>query len=218
MENALFNNCIINLKLGTVKSKKGDSHKANNNGYHCCKLYDSFGNKYNYIHEVIIAEGLKLPKHLWPKDDDGKRYIVDHIIPVSNGGTDAFDNLHLIPNAENPKNPFTKINNSQSKIGKHAQNEWKKGHTPWNKGKKYHNNKHWTHSDDSKKKMSLKALGKTNAAKQIYQYSLDGILIKIWKSASEAARECGFNQYNISACCNGKRKQSNGYRWSHNLL
>ncbi len=216
--NTLFKNCSINLEQGIVKSKKGDFHKKNKNGYHCCKLYDSYGNKYNYIHEVIIAEGLNLPKHLWPQDENGKRFVVDHITPVSNGGTDAFENLHLVAECDNPKNPFTRRNNSNSKIGKHQPNEWGKGHIPWNKGKKYHTGKHRHHSEESKTKISKSAIGNANASKQVIQYTLNGELVKIWPSASEAARQCGYNQYNISACCNDKRKQSNGYRWSHNLL
>lgn len=211
--NTLFDNCSIDLEQGIVKSKKGDYHKKNANGYHCCKLNDSYGNKYYYIHEVIIAEGLQLPKHLWPLDENGKRYVVDHITPVSNGGTDAFENLRLIPEADNHKTPLTRKNNSQSKIGKHPINEWKSGHTPWNKGKKYHTNKHWKHSEETKQKLSKSSIGNSNASKEIYQYSIDGEFIRKWSSASEAARECGYNQYNISACCSGKRKQSNGYKW-----
>lgn len=230
MEETLFKNCIINLKLGTVKTKKGDCHKQNKNGYHCCKLYDLFGNKYYYIHQVIIAEGLKLPKHLWPRDEFGKLYVVDHIIPVSNGGTDSFENLHLIPNNENPKNPFTRINNSKSKIGKHQPNEWEKGHIPWNKGKKYHTNKHWSHSDVTKKKMSdlkkgthhstqtKKKMSDSHTKKKIYQYSLDGILVGIWNHSKEAAETLKFNRSGICMCCNGQLKTHKGYRWSYEPL
>lgn len=35
----------------------------------------------------------------------------------------------------------------------------------------------------------------------------------IYNSASEAARQTGIAQANISACCNGKRKTAGGYHW-----
>ena len=54
-------------------------------------------------------------------------------------------------------------------------------------------------------------------SKQVYQYSLDGELIKIWKSTQECARQ-GFGQGNISACCNGERKSHKGFKWSYTEL
>ena len=54
--------------------------------------------------------------------------------------------------------------------------------------------------------------------KRVYQYSLDGELVKVWESSSEAGRN-GFNQGNISQCCLGKRyKTHGGYRWSYQPL
>lgn len=35
----------------------------------------------------------------------------------------------------------------------------------------------------------------------------------IYNSASEAARQTGIAQTNISACCNGKRKTAGGFHW-----
>ena len=95
--------------------------------------------------------------------------------------------------------------------------EFKKGITPWNKGKTYHTGMQRHHSDETKAIIAEKIKGNANAAKKIYQYTMEGELVKIWNSAAEAGDE-GFNQQNISACCNGKRKQSNGYRWSHQPL
>lgn len=52
-------------------------------------------------------------------------------------------------------------------------------------------------------------------SKPILQYDLEDNFIKEWVSASEAARQLGFSQSNISACCLGKRKQANGYKWKY---
>lgn len=104
----LFDKLKIDTKNAKITKEVGAS--TNDKGYHPLMVKDCFGNKYQYRHEVIMAEGLQLPKHLWPVDEFGRRYIVDHIIPVANGGTDDFENLRLIPLANNPKNENSKIN------------------------------------------------------------------------------------------------------------
>ena len=52
-------------------------------------------------------------------------------------------------------------------------------------------------------------------SKPAYQYTLNGELVKIWPSVSEAARN-GFNHTSISRCCNGKIKNYKNYKWSYN--
>lgn len=49
-------------------------------------------------------------------------------------------------------------------------------------------------------------------SKPVKQMSLDGTLIAIWPSLSEAARN-GFSHQNISSCCNGKRNSHKGFLW-----
>lgn len=53
--------------------------------------------------------------------------------------------------------------------------------------------------------------------KRLYQYTLDGELVKIWNCLSDVANE-GFNISNVSACCHGRLKQYKGYRWSYEPL
>lgn len=53
--------------------------------------------------------------------------------------------------------------------------------------------------------------------KLVYQYSIDGELLKFWKSTQEAERN-GFSSSKISLCCNGKRKTHKGFIWSYNKL
>ena len=50
--------------------------------------------------------------------------------------------------------------------------------------------------------------------KQVFQYSLDGELVRVWESLAEAGRN-GFNSGAVSNCCNGKYKTSKGYKWSY---
>ena len=55
---------------------------------------------------------------------------------------------------------------------------------------------------------ALHAIDRANAiknklSKQIYQYTLDGILVNVWKNAYEAAKQLGYTPSRICICCNG---------------
>ena len=54
-------------------------------------------------------------------------------------------------------------------------------------------------------------LGNDKPLKAVSQCSLDGKVIKIYISISEAKRITGI--HHISHCCNGKRKTAGGYIW-----
>lgn len=59
-------------------------------------------------------------------------------------------------------------------------------------------------------------------SKRVYQYTLDGTLVKIWSSTRECDRN-GFNTGAVSDCCNNKyiREGNNkykGYIWSYEPL
>lgn len=50
-------------------------------------------------------------------------------------------------------------------------------------------------------------------SKRVYQYDLDGNLIKVWYSGNDAIRF--YNNYHINSCLNGKRKTANNYIWKY---
>lgn len=50
-------------------------------------------------------------------------------------------------------------------------------------------------------------------SKKVYQYSLNGNLIRIWPSGRECTRN-GYDSRNVSAVCHGRRKTAYGYIWS----
>jgi len=105
---------------------------------------------------------------------------------------------------------------SESHKGKHHSDETRQKMSENNA--KYWLGKHF--SDEYRQKLSESHKGvipKSNPPKTVYQYTLDGKLVKIWPSTNECERN-GFNQGNISKCCRGKRKTSNGYKWSYTPL
>lgn len=192
----LFRN-KIDIEQGKVYSLRNENKEIgalDEEGYMHCKVFDIYGNKYNTIHQVIYAETNNLPKHLWPVDENGKQYEIDHIIPLNKGGTNAASNLRLVSHSQNNKNELTNEIRSASKKG-------------------------ITFSEEHKEKISksLSAIKKgivplSNPEKPIIQVFHDGS-IKLWKSASECARN-GYSQGCVSACCRNEytKKRTNVYK------
>ena len=61
-----------------------------------------------------------------------------------------------------------------------------------------------------------KSKGGTNTkAKEICQYSLEGLFIKKWDCISTASRELKINSSNISMCAKGVRPNAGGFRWDY---
>ena len=64
---------------------------------------------------------------------------------------------------------------------------------------------------------SVRLINRKDQAKKVYQYTLDGKLVKVWPSVAECGRN-GFYKDKIWSCCNGKRKTHKGYKWSYEPL
>lgn len=62
--------------------------------------------------------------------------------------------------------------------------------------------------------MSRKVTGFKHPVEQL---SLDGELIKIWPSATDAAKHFQTSQGNISNCARGERKKAQGFKWRYLL-
>ena len=63
-------------------------------------------------------------------------------------------------------------------------------------------------------RQSQKQLNDPIKSKKVYQYTLDGVLVRVWSSVNEVARN-GFSLGHVAACCRGERKSHRGYRWSY---
>lgn len=66
-------------------------------------------------------------------------------------------------------------------------------------------------------RVSQTEINDPNRSKQVYQYTFDKQLIKVWESINECKRN-GLSSGNISQCCNGKRIQYKGYKWEFKPL
>lgn len=58
-------------------------------------------------------------------------------------------------------------------------------------------------------------LNRKDSSKVVYQYTLDGILINTYPSASEAARQIGCHIGTIAQVCRGVRTKAFNYKWSY---
>ena len=110
--------------------------------------------------------------------------VIDHVIPISEGGTDRLSNLRLTTQEGNVNNPISKEKRIKA-----------------------------LRSDSYKEK---KHKSQTNGAqsKQVYQYTLDGKLVKIWASTNECGRN-GYIQSSVCLCCNGKQSSHKGFKWAY---
>ena len=194
----LFPNYEIDLEKGTVKGKIGFiGLNKSKDGYSDCSIYDIYGNHYKRNHEVIVAEGLNLPKHLWPIDEKGKRFEVDHILPVSKGGTDSINNLRLVSKLDNVNNPNTIAKMCETRKGKPVPQFFTK---------------------EAIEKRVEKALI------PVCQLTMDYELIKRLKSGKAASEVLGIPRSEICVCCKGGRMKkgkwiavhsSGGSRWMY---
>ena len=182
------------------------------------KILKPLVNKHGYLHVGLHKNG-KI-----------KNYLVHRLV------AEAFiQNPNNYPQVnhkdENPSNNF--VNNleycdakynsnygtrnervAEKMKGKHRSEETKikmseahKGKTTWMKGKHL--------SDEHKRKISKKL---TNGKKSKLVLQMDKNTNKViaeFPSAMEVQRQLGYNQGNISECCNGKRNTAGGYKWRY---
>lgn len=132
-----------------------------------------------------------------PKDIPEEELVVDHIIPVSMGGDSKASNLRWTDEKGNGNNPLTKHNMSIGSTGKKQSLETIIKRVNKNVGQKR----------TLEQKMNI-SRGKY---KPIIQYTLDGEFVKEWESIKAASEEMKYSRGNISECCNGKRKSTNGF-------
>lgn len=203
----LFPNHTIDLENGTVWSNKykhflGSYNKQS--GYIECSVFDCYRNRYTKIHQVVLAEGLQLPKHLWPVDEKGQSYECDHITPISEGGKNNFNNLHLVSKKENSNNPKTKENLSKARKKQVFTDEWSKHLSDAQK-------KAWKEGKHTVSQAFLNALIKRSEELSVPVdiCKLDGEYIKTFPSASQAAKQTGYNKERIQFHCKDGKPYKN---------
>lgn len=139
------------------------------------------------VNRVIAYLFVPRPQHL--KDIPYEELQVGH--NDTNKLNNNASNLCWCTSKENNNNPITK----EKQIGREA----------WNKGAKN------CFSEEALNMMRIK-----NSI-PINQYSLDGVLIKEWESATAAGKELGICAPNITQCLRKipNHKTAGGFRWEY---
>ena len=194
---------IINAKDGRKMRYKGRVLKtATKDGYQYLML--GAGNP-AMIHRLVALAFIPNPEN---------KPEVDHIIPVSNGGTDDVWNLRWVTAKENANNPHSAVKRHRS-----LTSEAKKKISEARKGK------HYPKISEAKKgkpnpKLSAILKGRENKScqKKILQFTKSEEFIKEWKKISDAAEKLGIQRSSISACCRGIIKSAGGYVWKYSSI
>lgn len=191
--------------------------------YNCCSVY-IHTNKTNG--KVYIGMTTRPVEKRW---QNGKGYHsmrfgraikkygwdgFDHIVVASDLlRQDAFKlEKELIDkyDATNPANGYNEAlgGGGGGMYNKHHTNEAKQKISQFSKERGF--------TEEHKKHISeAKSGAKHHRAKPVYQYDLDGKLIKVWEYASLATKQLGINKGNIGEVCYGRRKTAGGFVWSY---
>ena len=71
------------------------------------------------------------------------------------------------------------------------------------------------HTEETKARIRSLVYGENSpCAKEVFQYTKDGIFVKRWGCVSDASRNLKIDGSGIGKCCNGKRKNAGGFLWT----
>lgn len=201
--------------LGRVKSlprntTKGGILKPSNTAYSNVTLYKN-GEKGNPVGvHTLVWEAFK------GKVPYGKE--IDHL--DGNPKNNRLSNLDVKTHKENIHNPITEKRQKEAAKKRVQDPKWRKNQAEAMERRSQ--NQEWRKNvadanrrlvkDPEWRRKTASAVRKSNS-KPVDQYTLDGIFVKTWSSATDAARGLGLEQSCISACCNGKQKTAYGYIW-----
>lgn len=164
-----------------------------------------------FIHRLVALAFIPNPSHL---------PVVDHI--DTDRKNNIASNLRWCTYKENSLNPITRQHLTDAMIG----NQRSKGITRTEECRKKISEAHTGKSlpEDVRKKISATLTGRKvdeerrlKSCKPIAQYTPEGELVKIWPSATDAARSMGLGWSNILRCANPntKNRTAGGFVWKH---
>lgn len=163
------------------------------------------------IHRLIALAFIPNPNNL---------PCVDHI--DTDKTNNQISNLRWCTHQENLLNPITREHLSASLIGNQRQKG--KKFTEEHKRNLSNSLKGRQVSQETRERISKTLTGRKQSeerrlktCKRIGQYTLEGELIRIWSSGSDAARELGLGWSNILSCANPKKNNqtAGGYIWKY---
>lgn len=185
-----FPNWDVDIEKGTIYNLKLKHYLGNVNNK---SGYITVSNK-GYLHRIIwmVANQAEIP--------DG--YHIHHI--DGNKQNNSIYNLELLEAIAH--HHHHRIGSIHSTDTKEKMSKSAIGERNHNYGKPM--------SDKQKEMISNKLKNRKDKSKKVYQYTLNGKLIKIWDSTMECDRN-GYNHNNVSQCCRGEKKTHKGFIWKY---
>ncbi len=198
------------MRKYTVNYKKYTFKPEDDRGYYINgKYHKGYKDKRGYIIDNITTmEGISYPfcEHIikWEyfNGEIPEGMVIDHIVPIRNGGTNKLSNLRLVTPKGNANNEITRKNISESHKGKKQSKETKTKRSNSMKGKNLNNPKY---------------------SKQVDQIDpISGEVVRHYESTMECERN-GFCHTAVRMCCNNKYYKSNIYKnyiwkWSQKMI
>ena len=158
------------------------------------------------VREKILSQGKQTNGYMivFPKKNGIGQTLLVHRL-VANAFLPNSNNLPQVNHKdENKENNFVFINDDGSVDLEKSNLEWC---TP-----KYNSN-----YGNRNKMVQENQTNRSDCSKKVYQYTLDGELVRVWESTCECGRN-GFNQGHVAECCRGIKNKHKGYRWLYNPL
>jgi group I intron endonuclease len=187
-----------------LKSSDPDSFFFNKMGYN---ILTRAGNTLGYK----FSESTK-NKMSKIKSDNGK--LLDKDFSDFNNLTPQKIKTEIVKSVDT-KNPF--FGKKHSEKAKLIMSEKKMGNKNFNYGKGPMLGKKLT--ELHKDKIRISNTGKNNPnSKQVYQYTTDFELIKVWDSVGLLCKSLNLSVGNISSCCLGNRKTAYGFIWKYEIM
>lgn len=182
-------------------------------GYHTIGLrsYNSRKGRTFFIHRLVAMAFIPNPNNL---------PCVDHI--DTDKDNNNVENLRWCTHKENSLNPITrqhltaKMMGNQRSKGRICSEEHRRKLSEAGKNRRIPTNvKEKIRATLTGRKKPEEVRLKT--CKPIGQYTLEGELIRVWPSGTDAARELGLGWSNILACANPNKKNqtAGGYKWKY---
>lgn len=205
--------------LGRVKNVNRDkvlSTRYDEKGYCTSNLFmNGYGKNFRnhrLVYEAFVGE---IPQEL----------EIDHINTIRSDN--RVENLRVVTHKKNMNNPITIVNMS-GKVGELNPNFGKKANIETRakitafllsdknprRGKPL-SKKHKENISKANKGKKIPQSAIDKKSKAIMQISLDGNLVKEWKSATIIERELGYSKSNICNCCKGRLPYTYGFIWKY---
>lgn len=185
-------------RVWSKNTNKWKTKKLNNNGYYLVNLWKNGKQKWILIHR-LVGEAFIPNKENKPTINHKNHIRTDNRV----------ENLEWATKTEQ-MDGIAKKKLSDSLKGRKLSEKHRMHLSEAMKGEK-HPMYGEHHTEEAKKKMSVIKM------KKVYQYKLNGELVKIWNSTMECEKE-GFNQGHVASCCRGVEKLHKGYIWSYKPL